>query len=58
MFIGKTTITPPEGMTEDQFDQAVLEKGQSMIDSGSLDYSVFPGDSGEDNCNTMTKKSN
>ena len=47
MFIGKTSITPPERITEDQFDQAVLEKGQSMIDSDSLDYSVFPGDSGE-----------
>jgi len=55
MFIGKTTISPPEGMTQEQFDQAVLEQGQSLIESDSLEYSAFPGDQGEGNCNTTTR---
>lgn len=57
MNIGAITISPPKGITTEQFDKSVLDQGQSMIDSESLDYSAFPGaDSpGEGNCNTTTR---
>ena len=52
---GRTTIAVPDGMTSDQFDQAVLAKGTDMVNSESLDYALFPNESNEGNCHTTTR---
>jgi RHS repeat-associated protein len=55
MDFGKSTIAVPEGMTQDQFDQAAIATGTEMVNSESLDYALFPSDSNEGNCHTTTR---
>jgi RHS repeat-associated protein len=54
---GSTTIAPPDGMTQDQFDNSVLEQGEKMIANDSLDYAAFPSadNPSEGNCHTTTR---
>jgi RHS repeat-associated protein len=63
MNAGKITdsvvIQPPEGMTSEQFDGAVLSTGEFMTTRESLDYSAIPALDGaatpnEGNCHTCT----
>ncbi|GHB58824.1 hypothetical protein GCM10008107_04860 [Psychrosphaera saromensis] len=56
-FAGTAVVSPPEGMTQEQFDNSVLAQGEKMIDSDSLDYSAFPSSdtSSEGNCHTTTR---
>ncbi|MDP5032367.1 RHS repeat-associated core domain-containing protein [Paraglaciecola sp.] len=53
-------IQPPEGMTSDQFDRAVLSQGEFMATLEPLDYSAIPALDGgatpnEGNCHTSTR---
>jgi hypothetical protein len=52
-------IQPPEGMTSERFDGAVLSTGEFMTTRESLDYSAIPALDGaatpnEGNCHTCT----
>ena len=57
MNAGSVVISPPEGMTQEQFDSAVIAQGEAMVNSESLEYSAFPNsdNSGEGNCHTTTR---
>lgn len=48
-------IPVPEGMTEAEFDQAVLDQANKMMRSPIEEYKVFP-ESGEGNCHTTSTK--
>ena len=54
---GYTTIAPPAGMTQSQWDQAVIDSGERELQkSGKRDYALGGGDGGSSsgNCNSTT----
>ena len=54
---GYTTIAPPSGMTQSQWDQAVIDSGERELQkSGERGYKLFGGDGGgkTGNCNSTT----
>jgi hypothetical protein len=48
-------IKPPEGMTSEEFDKAVINAGEFMETRESLNYSAFPSRQSEGNCHTCTR---
>ena len=47
-------ITPPNGMSSEQFDQKVIDVANSFGNNPDIKYSAIPTSSTEGNCNTST----
>jgi hypothetical protein len=54
---GSVVIPPPLGMTQSQWDNAVIAQGESMIESEPLDYELSPDSDqpNKGNCHTTTR---
>ena len=47
-------ITPPNGMTMEEFDNAVINAAQSLGKEGIMKYAIIPFNELQGNCNTST----
>ncbi len=48
------TIAPPEGMTQKQFDDKVIETAESFGENPSIKYNILPTMPAEGNCNSSS----
>ena len=53
-YVYKKNITPPKGMTVEEFDKKVINTAESFGNQKGITYNVFPKDETEGNCNTST----
>lgn len=47
-------VTPPDGMTNDEFDNKVIQVAKSFGNNKNIRYNIWPTNEIEGNCNTST----